>query len=112
AVEDDAQRLAANVFHHHPRVALGVGLQVVERDEIGVLQVEALRDAAQLDVVIGAAAQQLERDLLAAVADGEVDLAEAAAADAALQDVAVQRSLPGAVGELHTSLPHAVSRRV
>ncbi len=53
-----------------------------------VLEVEALADAAQLDVEV--AADQLEGDFLAAVADGVVDLAEAAAADAALDRVAVQ----------------------
>ena len=78
-------------------IALGVGAQVVEADEVGVLEVEALGDAAQLDVAV--AAHQLEGDFLAAVADGEVDLAEAAAADAALERVAVQGPLSGTVGE-------------
>ena len=52
----------------------GVGAEVVEVDEVGVLEVEALGDAAQFGV--GVAAEELERDFLAAVADGEVDLAE------------------------------------
>ena len=42
-------------------------------------------------------ADALEGDFLAAVADGEVDLAEAAAADAALDGVAVQGLLSGGV---------------
>src|SRR5262249_37072532 len=67
----------------------------------------ALNDAAQLNIGIAAAAQQFQRHLLTAIADGKVDLTEAAAADAALQDEPVQRSLPRAVGEFHTSIPPA-----
>ena len=62
---------------------------VVQGDQVGVLQVQALRDAAELDVQV--AADELEGDFLAGVAGGEIDLAEAAAADAALDGVAFQR---------------------
>ena len=51
-----------------------------------MLEVQALRDAAQLDVEI--AADELERDFFAGVADGEIDFAESAPADAALDRVA------------------------
>jgi hypothetical protein len=56
-----------------------------------MLQVEALSDAAQLDLRV--AAHQLEGDLFAAIADGEVNLAEAPSADAALQRETIQGSL-------------------
>ena len=69
-------------------------------DEVGVLEVEAMGDAAELDV--GVAAEELERDFLAAIGDGEVDLAEPALADAALDGVPIQRSLAGAVGEFQS----------
>ena len=98
-VDDLRERFAEDVLHDDPLVAARVGAEVVEVDEVGVLEVEAVGDAAQFDV--GVAAEELERDFLAAVADGEVDLAEPALADAALDRVAVERSLPGAVGELH-----------
>ena len=75
------------------------------RDQVRVLQVEALRDAAELDVEI--AANQLERDFLAGVAGGEVDLAEAAAPDAALDRVAFQRPRAAGVGEFHRRRPAA-----
>ena len=45
-----------------------------------MLQVQALADAAELDVEV--AADQLQRDFLAGVADGEIDFAEPAMADA------------------------------
>ena len=80
-----------------------VGADVVEGDQVGVLQVEALRDAAELDVEI--AADQLERDFLAGVAGGEVDFAEAAAADAALDRVALQRPRAAGVREFHRRGP-------
>ncbi len=80
-------------------VAAVIGAQIVEVDEVGVLEVEAVGDAAELDVRV--AAEQLERDFLAGVADGEVDLAEPALADAAFDGEARQRPLAGAVGESH-----------
>ena len=108
AVDDLGERLAEDVLHDDPVLAAGVGAEVVEVDEIGVLEVEAVADAAQLGV--GVAAEELERDFLAAVADGEVDLAEPALADAPLEGVAVERPLAGAVGELHRG--HRRSRGV
>ena len=56
-----------------------------------MLEVETLGHAAQLDLLI--AAYQLERNLLAAVADCVIDFPKAAAADAALDGVAIQRPL-------------------
>ena len=73
-----------------PLVAHLVGADVVQADQIGVLQVEALRDAAELDFQI--AANQLERDFFAGVAGGEIDFAKSAASDAALDRVALQRT--------------------
>ena len=72
-----------------------VGLDVVEGDQVGVLQVEALRDAAELDIEV--AADELEGDFFAGVAGGEIDFAETAPADAALDRVAIER--PGAAGD-------------
>src|SRR5258708_33086971 len=46
---------------------------------------------------------QLEPDFLAAVADAVVYLSKPAAANATLDRVSVQRSLPGTVGEPHTT---------
>ena len=68
-----------------------------------MLEVDALGHAAQLDVVL--AAHQLEGHFLAAVADGEIDLAEAAAADAALDREAIQGPLAGTVGESSCATP-------
>ena len=62
-----------------------------------MLEVEALADAAEFDVEV--AADQLQRDFLAGVADGEVDFAEAALADAALDRVAGQRTVAAGVDE-------------
>ena len=75
-VDDVLERLARDIFHDHPLVVELVAADVVEADQIRVLEIEALRDAAQLDVEI--AADQLERDFLAGVAGGEIDFAETA----------------------------------
>ena len=85
-----------------------VGADVVQRDQVRVLQVEALRDAAELDVEV--AANELERDFLAGVAGGEIDFAEAAAADAALDRVAIQRPRAAGIGEFHRRGPRPLRR--
>ena len=107
AVDDLGERLAEDVLHDHPVIAARIAAEVVEVDEVGVLEVEAVGDAAELGV--GVAAEKLEGDLLAPIGDREVDLAEAALADAALEGVAVKRPLPGAVGELQSG--HRKPRR-
>src|SRR5262249_13508569 len=100
--EDGVQRVAGDVLHDDPVIAARIGAQVEQPDEVRLLQVEALRHAAQLDLLV--VAQQLHRDLLAAIADGKVDLAEAAPADATLERVTIKRTLSRAVGESHTTL--------
>ena len=78
AADRSFQRLAGDVFHDDPAVVLLVLADVVQGEQVGMLEIQAVRDAAQLDVEI--AADQLQRHFLAGVADGEIDLAEAAAA--------------------------------
>src|SRR5262249_44766578 len=76
------------------------GLEVVKVDEVGVFEVQAVADAAELGV--GAAAdEELERNFFAAVGDGEVHLAKPALAEAPLDGEAVERALAPSVGELH-----------
>ena len=58
-----------------------------------MFQVEALADAAQLDVEV--AADELQRHFFAGVAGGIVDFAEAALADASLDGVAGQGACAG-----------------
>ena len=76
-----------------------VGSDVVERDQVGVLQIEALGNAAELDVEI--AADELKCDFFAGVAGGEVDFAESAAPDAALDRVAIERPGASRMSEFH-----------
>src|SRR5262249_57197626 len=104
-VEDIGQRFATNVLHDHPVVALAVGAQVVEGEQVGVFEVEALGHAAQLHIQV-VAAHQLEGHFLAAVAEGIVDLAEAPTADAPLERIPIEDTLSGTVGELHNDSPH------
>ena len=88
-------------------VAHLVRANVVEGDQVGVLQIEALRDAAELDFQV--AANELERDFLAGVARGEIDLAEPAAADAAFDRVAIQRPRAAGIGKLHRRGPRTIN---
>ena len=88
-VECVLQRQAADVFHHHPGVAVVVLADVEQVQQIGMFQVQALPDAAQFDVQIPA--DELQRDFLARVAHGVIDFAEAALAHAAFEGVALQR---------------------
>ena len=68
---------------------------VEQGNQVGVLQVQALRDAAKFNIEV--AADQLQRDLFASIAHGIIDLAETAVADPALDRIAIQRA--GAAGE-------------
>src|SRR5262245_2980700 len=101
--QDRRERLAGDIFHDEPLILVLVFADVVQMDEVRVLEVQALLDAAHFDVVIGA--DPLERDLLAAVGDSEVDFAEAADADAALDGVAWQWLLSAAEVEFHVLTP-------
>jgi hypothetical protein len=63
-----------------------------------MLEVNALLHAAEFNVFV--AAYQFERYFLAGLGHGIVDLAETALADPALDDVAIKRSITGAIDEL------------
>ena len=102
------QALAGDVLHDHPGVALVVLADVVEVQQVGVFQVEALADAAELDVQV--AADQLQGDFLAGVAGGVVDFAEAALADAALDGVAGQRARAAGIDEPAAGAARAAGR--
>ena len=69
-----------------------------------MLEVEALPHAAEFGIEI--AADELQGDFLAGVAGGVVDLAEAAAAHAALDGIAAQRPAPAGIQE-RTAAPRS-----
>src|SRR5262249_3721750 len=83
---------------------------VVEADEMGVLEVKALANAAQLDVEV--LLYQLESDLFAAVGNRQIDLAEAAPAEAAPNRVPLDRSRTVSIGEFHGRSPRVNPARV
>ena len=76
-----------------------VGLHVEQVDEIGMLEVQALRHPAQLNILL--VLEQLERDLLPGIADGVIDLPEPATVNAAPNREAVNGSRSRQVSELH-----------
>jgi hypothetical protein len=98
-VEHLREALAGDIFHDDPVVAVGVVLDVENRHEVGMLQVEALRDAAKLDVKM--LLEQLERHFFAAVGECVIDFAEASAMDGPLDRVAVERLRFRLKGEFH-----------
>ena len=98
-VEHLGEALAGDEFHDHPVVAVGVRFDVEDRHQVGMFQIEALRNAAQLDVEV--LLEQLERDFLAGVGEGVIHLAEAAPVDGPLDGVAVERFRFGLKCELH-----------
>ena len=71
-----------------------------------MLEIQAMLDAAQLDVEI--APDQLQRHFLAAVADGEINLAESSPPHAPLDRIARQRPIAG--GKLQTASKPGASR--
>ncbi len=56
------QALAGDVLHHDPGLLPIVVANVVERDQVGMLQVEALADPAEFDIQV--APNSLQRHLL------------------------------------------------
>ena len=102
AIDGVFERFARHVFHDHPAVVVLVGFDVVEGDQVGVLEIQAVRDAAEFDVEI--AANQFERDFFAGVAHGVIDFAEAAAADASFDRVSGQRLRAARIGKARTPL--------
>ena len=73
-------------------------LDVVNRKQIRVLEVQALCDAADLDIEV--AADELDGHFLACVADGVIHLAKAAMPDAPLDRIALQRARAARIREL------------
>src|SRR5262249_46283783 len=100
------ERFAANVFHDEPMIAAFVDFEIVKMNEMSVLQIEALANAAQVDVLM--TDEAFEGDFLAAVGEPEIDLAEAARTDAALDRVAGERFVAAAVGERHGGARHEI----
>ena len=89
------QGLVGDVLHHHPRIAAVVLADIVESQQVRVLQVEALADAAQFDFEVPS--DQLRRHVLAGIAGGVVDFAKAALAHAAFDGVAGQGTIAASV---------------
>ncbi len=85
------QRRPGDVFHDDEGLALVVVLDVEDRDQMRALEVHALADAPQLDLLV--VLDGFQRHLAAAVADRVVDLAETAAAGRPLDRVSFQRPI-------------------
>jgi len=85
-----AQVRSGDILHHHPPDLLLVSADVVQRDQIRVFEIQALRRAAEFDLQI--ALDPLERDFLASIAEREVDLAEAADTEPTLDRETVQHA--------------------
>ena len=95
--QDLGEARPGDVLHHDEGIPGVVGLDVVDGDQIRALEVHALHDPAALDLEV--ARDELQRHLLAGVGGRVIDLAEAAAADGALDRVAVQGAVARAEAE-------------
>jgi hypothetical protein len=91
-LQNAGQARPGDVFHDDEIVTGVVTLQVVNREQIGALEVHALHDTAALDVEV--TEDQLKGDFLPRVGRGVIDLSEASATDSPLDRVAVERSSP------------------
>ncbi len=69
-------------------IAVGIPLDVENCDQVRVLEIQALRDAAELDVEV--LLEQLERHFFAGVGEGVIDFAKTAAVDGPLDRVAIE----------------------
>jgi len=99
AVDDVLEAGPGDVFHHDPGFPLFVVTDVKEVDEIGVLEIQALADAPELDFEVPL--NVLEGDFLAGIAGGEIDFAEATFADAPFDGVPLERARTTGELKLH-----------
>src|SRR5262249_39729901 len=93
------EALPGHVFHDDPGVVVLCLEDVVDEDEMGVLEVQALTDAAALHAE--AVLHQLECDFLAAVGNRQIDFAEAAPAEAVPNRVPLDGLRTGSIDEFH-----------
>ena len=107
-IEDLREALTRHVFHHDPVIAVGVLLDVKDRDEVGMLQVEALGNSPELHVEV--ILQKLEGHLLPGISEGIIHLPEASPVNGPLDCVAVKRLRFRLTGEFHRC--PAVNRRL
>ena|SRR5438128_1465680 len=90
-IDQLSERRAGDVFHDDEGNAVGIVADVEDRDQVGAFEVHALADAAQLDLLV--ALDDFQRHFAAAVADGVINLAKSAASHAALDRVAIERTI-------------------
>ena len=93
------EAITGDILHDNPVVAIGVCADIENCHQVRVLQVQALRDAAEFDFEV--VVEQLQRDFLAGVAERVVDLAEATAMNGPLDGVAIKRFRFWCEGEFH-----------
>ena len=85
------QRWARDVFHNDKRLAPVVVFYVEDCDQMRTLEIHALADSPQLDVLV--VLDSLDRYFPAAVADGVVHLAESAASGSPLDGISFEGSI-------------------
>ncbi len=88
AIDHVLQAFARHVLHDDPAFAQLVVPDVVDGDQVRVLQIQALRDAADLDVQVPLDA--FEGDFLAGVAGREIDFAKTTDPHTPLDRVSLQ----------------------
>ena len=89
-LQNAGQARSGDILHDDERVARVARLQIEDRQQVRALQVHAVHDPAPLDVEI--AQDELERDFLAGIGRGVINLAEPASPDGTLDRVAIERS--------------------
>jgi hypothetical protein len=84
-----AQTEASHVFHNDPTLIGRIEFDVIQPDQVGVFEVQALAYTAHLHFQI--ALDLFERDLFAGIIDGEIDLAKPADAHSAFDGKTAER---------------------
>ena len=85
------QRRAGAILHNYDVLARGVLLDVEDRDKVGALEVDAMADAAKLN--LGVVPKVLQRHLTTPVAYGVVHFTESTATYGALNRIVLERSV-------------------
>ena len=87
------------ILHHHPTLTKLIRLNVPQRNQVHVLQVQTIPNPAQLDVQVPL--NLFQRNFFARVVQSKVNLPKSADTDPAFDRVAVQRPRAARVRESH-----------
>ena len=92
---------SGNIFHRDPRLLLVIFTDVEQSNQVGMLQIQALRHTPKFNLQI--ALNSFERDFFPSIGDRKIDLTKSAHPDPTTNRVSRQWRRSWWIGEVHGS---------